>query len=184
MMGIAAGGLVVNIIGLVILNHGKSDNLNIRGAWLHVMSDALGSVGAIAAGAAIWFWGVTWADTLASVVIGLLVIYSSWSLLREALDILMEAAPSHIDVPEIHRSIVSLPGVTAVHDLHIWTITSGLIALSGHVVANDDEPQAPLLQQICDHLNDRFGIDHTTIQIESSDFQEPGSVCSDAVPEG
>lgn len=179
MMLIAAGGLIVNLIGLAVLNHGKADNLNVRGAWLHVLSDALGSVGALAAGAAIWLWGVVWADTVASVVIALLVIFSSWSLLRETLDILMEAAPPHLDVPEIHRSITSMPGVSAVHDLHIWTITSGLVALSGHVVADDDHDQAPLLQSICDHLNDRFGIDHTTIQIESSDFEEPGSVCSD-----
>jgi len=179
---IAAGGLAVNVIGLAVLNAGRQESLNVRGAWLHVLSDALGSVGALAAAAAIWCFGWVWADTAASVVIGLLVVYSSWSLLRETLDILMEAAPGHIDVNEIHRSITGLPGVEAVHDLHVWTITSGMVALSGHVVAADGEPKGRLLQTICDRLHRDFGIDHSTIQIEPTNFEEPGSVCSDAPP--
>jgi cobalt-zinc-cadmium efflux system protein len=180
MLLIAAGGLVVNLAGLAVLNSGKRENLNVRGAWLHVLSDALGSVGALAAGAAILAFGWNWADTAASVVIGLLVIHSSWALLRETLDILMEAAPSHIDVPAIQQEITGLPGVLAVHDLHVWTITSGMVALSGHVVAADGEPKGELLQVVCDRLHERFGIDHTTIQIESTDFDEPGSVCAEA----
>ena len=178
---IAAGGLAVNLAGLAVLNTGKRESLNVRGAWLHVLSDAFGSVGAIAAAAAIWAFGWTWADTAASVAIGLLVIHSSWALLRETLDILMEAAPAHIDVLEIHRAIAELPGVLAVHDLHVWTITSGMVALSGHVVAVDGESHGELLQVICDRLHQRFGIEHTTIQVEATDFEEPGSVCADAV---
>jgi cobalt-zinc-cadmium efflux system protein len=180
MLLIAAGGLVVNLIGLAILNSGKRSSLNIRGAWLHVLSDALGSVGAIAAGAAIWLYGWIWVDTAASVLIGLLVIHSSWALLREALDILMEAAPAHIDVPEVNRDISRLPGVLAVHDLHVWTITSGMVALSGHVVAADGTRHADLLQTVCDRLHQRFGIDHATIQIEATDFEEPGEPCAEA----
>lgn len=177
---IAAGGLVVNLIGLAVLNAGRHQNLNVRGAWLHVLSDALGSVGALAAAGAIWAFGWMWADTVASVAIGLLVIYSSWTLLREALDILMEGAPAHIDVPEIHRAIAEVPGVLAVHDLHVWTITSGMVALSGHVVAEDGESHAPLLQIICNRLHSGFGIEHSTIQVESTDFDEPGAVCAKA----
>jgi cobalt-zinc-cadmium efflux system protein len=156
---IAAGGLAVNLAGLAVLNTGKRESLNVRGAWLHVLSDALGSVGALAAAAAIWAFGWTWADTLASVAIGLLVIHSSWALLRETLDILM---------------------VLAVHDLHVWTITSGMVALSGHVVAVDGESHGELLQVICDRLHQRFGIEHTTIQVETTDFEDPGFVCADA----
>jgi cobalt-zinc-cadmium efflux system protein len=180
MLLIAAGGLAVNLAGLAILHAGRRESLNVRGAWLHVLSDAFGSVGALAAGAAILAFGWTWADTVASVLIGLLVIHSSWALLRETLDILMEAAPAHIDVPEIHRAIAELPGVLAIHDLHVWTITSGMVALSGHVVAVDGEPHGKLLQVVCNRLHERFGIDHTTIQVESTDFEEPGSVCSEA----
>jgi len=179
---VAAGGLVVNLIGLAVLNAGKQDSLNVRGAWLHVLSDALGSAGALAAAAAIWAFGWLWADTAASVAIGLLVVHSSWALLRETLDILMEGAPAHIDVTEIHRSIAGLPGVHAVHDLHVWTITSGMVALSGHVVANDGEPHGRLLQTICNRLHGDFGIEHSTIQIEPTNFEEPGSVCSEAPP--
>jgi cobalt-zinc-cadmium efflux system protein len=178
---IAAGGLAVNLAGLAILNAGKRESLNVRGAWLHVLSDALGSVGALAAAAAIWAFGWIWADTAASVAIGLLVIHSSWALLRETFDILMEAAPAHIDVPEIHRAITEVPGVLAVHDLHVWTITSGMVALSGHVVAADGESHGELLQVICDRLHQRFGIDHTTIQVETTDFDEPGSICAEAL---
>jgi cobalt-zinc-cadmium efflux system protein len=176
---VAAGGLAVNLAGLAVLNSGKRESLNVRGAWLHVLSDALGSVGALAAAAAIWAFGWMWADTAASVAIGLLVIHSSWALLRETLDILMEAAPAHIDVLEIHRAIAELPGVLAVHDLHVWTITSGMVALSGHVVAVDGASHGELLQVICDRLHRRFGIEHTTIQVETTDFEDPGFVCAD-----
>jgi cobalt-zinc-cadmium efflux system protein len=176
---IAAGGLVVNLIGLAVLSAGRHGNLNVRGAWLHVLSDALGSVGALAAAAAIWAFGWVWADTAASVAIGLLVIYSSWALLREALDILMEGTPAHIDVPEIQRAIADIRGVLAVHDLHVWTITSGIVALSGHVVAEDGKSHAPLLQTICNRLHSSFGIEHSTIQVESTDFEEPGAVCAE-----
>jgi cobalt-zinc-cadmium efflux system protein len=176
---IAAGGLVVNLAGLAILNTGKHESLNVRGAWLHVLSDALGSVGALAAAGAIWAFGWMWADTAASVAIGLLVIHSSWALLRETFDILMEAAPAHIDVPEIHRAIAELPGVLAVHDLHVWTITSGMVALSGHVVAVDAESQGELLPLVCERLHQRFGIEHTTIQVEMPDFEDLGFVCAD-----
>jgi cobalt-zinc-cadmium efflux system protein len=177
---IAAGGLAVNLAGLAILNIGKRESLNVRGAWLHILSDTLGSAGALAAGAAIWALGWTWADSAASFAIALLVIYSSWALLRETLDILMEAAPAHIDVLEIHGAIAELPGVLAVHDLHVWTITSGMVALSGHVIAVEGESHEALLPLICERLHQRFGIDHTTIQVETPDFEDPGFVCADA----
>jgi cobalt-zinc-cadmium efflux system protein len=178
---IAIGGLGVNVAGLAILNTGKRESLNVRGAWLHVLSDTLGSVGALTAAAAIWAFGWIWADTAASVAIGLLVIHSSWALLRETFDILMEAAPAHIDVPEIHRAIAEVPGVRDVHDLHVWTITSGMVALSGHVVAEDGESHGDLLQVICDRLHERFGIGHTTIQVEATDFDSPGWICADSL---
>jgi cobalt-zinc-cadmium efflux system protein len=177
MLAIAAGGLVVNLIGLAILNAGRHDNLNVRGAWLHVLSDALGSVGAISAGALIWAFGWTWADPLASVLIGLLIIHSSWALVREAVAVLMEGAPAHIDVEEIQRSLTELSAVQAVHDLHVWSIASGMVSLTGHVVAKDGHDHGDLLQAICDLLYQRFQIAHATVQVESTGFQEPGWVC-------
>jgi cobalt-zinc-cadmium efflux system protein len=179
MLAIAVGGLIINAVGLAILSAGKQDNLNVRGAWLHVLSDAFGSVGAITAGALIWGFGWTWADSAASVLIGLMVIYSSWSLLRESLAVLLEAAPDHIDVDEVRRSIAELRSVLDVHDLHVWTVGSGTVSLSGHVVAKDGVADGSLLRELSSLLAERFGIEHTTIQIEPQDFEEPDAVYCD-----
>jgi cobalt-zinc-cadmium efflux system protein len=174
MMGIAAGGLMVNLIGLGILSGGLSGgpsggstgNLNLRGAWLHVLTDALGSVQAIAAGALIWAFGWNWADPVASLLISLLVIYSAWSLIRETLGVLMEGTPAHIDLAEVREALSCVPGVCGVHDLHVWTITSGMEALSAHLVSDDSTPYGTVLSRVQDTLHDRFGIDHATVQIE------------------
>ncbi len=176
MLAVALGGLFVNGISLAILHAGRHDNLNVRGAWLHVATDALGSVGAILAGLVIWAFGWMWADTLASVLIGFMVIYSSFALLREAVAVLMEGVPAHIDTEEVRDSIAGLRGVVGVHDLHIWTVGSGMVSLSGHVVAKDGFADGALLRAVTVHLERRFGIDHATIQIEPVDFEEDG-VC-------
>src|SRR5262245_47673908 len=177
MLAIASLGLAVNLAALLLLWQGRRHDLGVRGAWLHVAGDALGSVGAIAAGALVLAFGWSWADPVASLLISGLVLWSSFALLREAVGVLMEWAPPHLDVREIERAIRDLPGVTAVHDLHVWTIASGMVAFSGHVVAGDDRDSRKLLQEVCDLLHDRFEISHSTIQIESQDFDEPGGVC-------
>ena len=177
MLVIASGGLVVNLVGLWVLSEGRHHNLNVRGAWLHVLSDALGSIGAIAAGALVWRFGWYWADPVASALIALLVVYSAWALLREAVAVLMEWAPGHVDVQQVEGCIAALPGVLAVHDLHVWTISNGMVALSGHVVAQNPTGHGKLLQEISDLLHRRFEISHATIQIEPEDFDEPGGVC-------
>jgi cobalt-zinc-cadmium efflux system protein len=177
MLAIAAWGLLANLASLGLLWSGRRHDLSVRGAWLHVASDALGSVGVIAAGALVLAFGWNWADPVASLGISGLVLWSAWTLLREAVSVLMEWAPSHLEVPEIERAIRELPGVTAVHDLHVWTIASGMVALSGHVVAGEERDPRKLLQQVSDLLHDRFRISHSTIQIESQDFDEPGGVC-------
>lgn len=172
MMVIAAGGLAVNLIGLWMLNGGRTENLNVRGAWLHVLMDTLGSVGTLAAGALIVLFGWRWADPAISVVIGLLVLYSSWSLLREAVAVLMEGAPGDIDVDEVRAALHSVAGVHSAHDLHVWTITSGMVALSAHVVTTDPDDTGRLLDRIRRMLHDRFGIHHITVQVEPEDFGE------------
>jgi len=177
MLAIAAGGLLVNLIGLGLLAEGREHDLNLRGVWLHVLSDALGSAGAITAALLVLAFGWSWADPLASIAIAALIVRSSWSLLREAVSVLMEWAPEHVDVQAIQRQLAAMPGVIAVHDLHVWTITSGMVALSGHVVAGEGRERGKLLQEVSDLLHERFGIDHATIQIESEDFREPGGVC-------
>ena len=177
MIGIAAGGLVVNLLSLWILHEGKDANLNMRGAWLHVATDALGTVQAIVAGALIWSFGWQWADPVASVLISLLVVYSAWSLLKEATGVLMEGAPAHIDVEEVHGALVQLPGVIEVHDLHVWTITSGMESISAHVVVEDRRFDCEVLGEIRSTLHERFGIHHITVQMETAAFVEHPAPC-------
>jgi cobalt-zinc-cadmium efflux system protein len=175
MMGIAAGGLLVNLASLWILREGRDESLNVRGAWLHVLTDALGSVQALLAGGLIWAFGWQWADPVASVLISLLVIYSSWSLLREATGVLMESAPPHIDVDQVRYAMAQVPGVLEIHDLHVWTITSGLESLSAHVVVEDARYGCDVLGEIRGELHDRFGLHHVTLQIETQAFEEPSA---------
>ncbi|MBX3470216.1 MAG: cation transporter [Planctomycetes bacterium] len=170
--GVALGGLVVNLIALALLNRGRTESVNIRGAWLHVLTDTLGSVGAATAGALVWAFGWLWVDPAVSIVIGLLIIYSAWHLLRDVVSVLMEHAPAHIDIAEVRAALAGTPGVRDVHDLHVWVITSGLEALSCHVVADEGRPPGELLRALCDVLHERFGIDHVTIQIEPEGFVE------------
>jgi len=177
MLGIAAGGLVVNLVGLRLLHAGRDQSLNLRGAWLHVGMDALGSLGAMIAGLLAWRLGWIWADPVASVGIALLVVYSSWSLLRQAVDVLMEGTPRGIDADDVRSAILSVPSVRAVHDLHIWTITSGMHALSAHVAVPGDGARFGLVSEIGAVLGNRFGIDHVTIQVEV-DGDAPAEACA------
>jgi cobalt-zinc-cadmium efflux system protein len=165
MLGVACGGLAVNLASLWILRGGRGESLNVRGAWLHVLTDTLGSAQAIAAGILISAFGWNWADPLASVLIGMLVIVSAWGLLRESLEVLMEGVPAHVKLDEVAEVMTGVPGVRAVHDLHVWTITSGFVALSAHVVV---EPECPedVLWRVRDAIHDHFGIEHSTIQVE------------------
>jgi cobalt-zinc-cadmium efflux system protein len=177
MMAIAGGGLVVNVIGLWLLHSSQSGSLNLRAAWLHVLGDALGSVGAIGAGLLVWRFDWYWADPLASVVIGALVLYSSWSLVTESVAVLMESTPKNLDVDRIRDAVVGLAGVEDVHDLHVWSITSGLDSLSAHVVVSDGEEHTVVLGRVRQLLHDQFDIDHITIQIEPAGFKERGACC-------
>jgi cobalt-zinc-cadmium efflux system protein len=177
MLGIAAGGLAVNAIGLFLLRESRDANLNLRGAWLHLLSDALGSAAAIAAALLLTLFDWRWADPVASIAIALLVVRAAWALLRETVAVLMEGAPGHIDVDSVREAIRGVPGVESVHDLHVWTITSQLVALSCHVCADESEPAARLLRAIQTRLAGDFGIAHATIQIEPRDFEEQAKIC-------
>ena len=177
MLMIAAGGLIVNLIGLWVLHGGKDDSLNVRGAWLHVASDALGSVGAMVAGGLVWAFGWYIADPIASVVIAALVLNASWSLLRETVDVLLEAAPAHLDVGEVEEALSAVVGVGEVHDLHIWTITSGMTSLSCHVHAVGLADHHVVLTSLQQMLRERYAIHHVTIQVEPEGFVEQVEVC-------
>ncbi|MEP6618162.1 MAG: cation diffusion facilitator family transporter [bacterium] len=166
-MAIAAGGFVVNVAGMWVLNGGRQSNLNIRGAWLHVATDAVGNIGTVAAGAAVLYLGWRWADPAASVVIALLVCWSAWALLKESVEVLMEGTPTGIDPDRVRDALTEVDGVQAVHDLHIWSITSGRISLSAHVAVDGSRPDRDVLPQLCSILRERFGITHVTLQLEA-----------------
>jgi cobalt-zinc-cadmium efflux system protein len=172
MMLVATGGLAVNIACAWVLHGDHKDDLNVRGAWLHVMGDALGSVGAILAGALMSVYGWYTADPLFSVLIGLLVVWSSWHLIRESTNVLLEGTPAHINLAAVEDAILKTDGVEDVHDLHIWTITSGREALSAHVIHTYTTSQPDLLKELRTKLHDRFGVDHLTIQMETPDFED------------
>jgi cobalt-zinc-cadmium efflux system protein len=174
---VATGGLLVNTIGLVLLRHGRERSLNLRGAWLHLAGDALGSVGAMASGLAIWWFDWRAADPIASAAIALLVLRSAWALLRETVDVLLEAAPAHLDVDELRAALLAEPGVASLHDLHVWTITSGMISLSCHVHCTPGADGHAVLVALQALLSRRFGIAHATLQIEPAGFEETVEVC-------
>ena len=168
MMWIAVGGLAVNLAGMWILHEGRDESLNVKGAWLHVMADTLGSVQAIAAGALIWAFGWNVADPVASVLIALLVCWSSWTLLRDSVSVLMEATPRRIDAAEMKQVLSAVDGVVDVHDLHVWTITSGFESLSVHARI-EGRDRSEILQEIRRVVRERFEIEHSTVQLEEDD---------------
>ncbi|MFZ5447470.1 MAG: cation diffusion facilitator family transporter [Thermodesulfobacteriota bacterium] len=176
LMIIAGLGLLVNLLGMYVLMPSREHNLNLRSAFLHLLGDSLGSVAAIAAGLAIWWRGWYWFDPLAGGIVGVLIIISSWQLVWEAAEILLEATPRHIALDKVQQSLEGHPQVIGVHDLHIWTIASGIYALSVHVTIDNHLNRDCLTGELEELLRDRFGLEHNTIQIEGPDFHNP-KVC-------
>lgn len=170
---IAGLGLLVNLLGMYVLLPSREHNLNLRSAFVHLLADSFGSMAAIAAGLAIWWRGWYWFDPLAGAVVGVLIIISSWQLVWEAADILLESTPRHIAIDEVQRSLEGHPQVKQVHDLHIWTISSGIYALSVHVTIGNHIDRDCLTWELEELLRHRFGLEHNTIQIEGPDFHDP-----------
>ena len=168
---VAAVGLVVNLVGIGLLRSGAGESLNVRGAYLEVLGDAASSAAVIVAAAVIWATGWAIADPLASLAIALLILPRTWTLLRQAVNVLLEGAPPHLDVSEIESALCAAPGVQRVHDLHVWTLTSGREAMSAHVVVAPDAAKDRILEDLHVILHARFGIDHTTLQLETEPTQ-------------
>ena len=171
MLGVAVLGLAVNVGSLSLLHAGQGESLNTRGAYLEVVGDALGSVAVIVAAVVILTTGWTGADVVASLAVGALVLPRAWSLLREALDVLLEAAPRGVDLEQVRAHVLGVSGVLDVHDLHAWTITSGLPVLSAHVVVTEevlaDGHGGRVLDALCSCLGDHFDLEHCTFQLEA-----------------
>lgn len=165
LVAFAAVSLVANAACVAVLHGGHDHSLNQRGAYLHILGDLLGSVGALAAGAVIVTTGWVQVDPIVSIVISLLILGSAWRLVRESADVLLEATPAHIALGDVHDCIASVPGVTSVHDLHVWTVTSGVIAMSGHLVVQNPADNQRVLEAVQLGLA-RMGIGHVTVQME------------------
>lgn len=165
MLVVASIGLAVNLLGAFVLHGHAHANLNVRGAYLHILGDLLGSVGAIAAGVIVLTTGWTLADPIISALIAVLILVSAWKLVREAADVLMESAPSHIDPNDVVEALRTIGGLDDIHDVHVWTLTSGFIALSGHGVIDDPKQHMRILEDVRARVG-AFGIEHVTFQIE------------------
>jgi len=175
---IAGIGLTANLAGAWLLHDTRS--LTAKGAYLHILGDALSSVAVLIGGAVMFFaHGLYWLDPILSMLIGLFVVYTAYRLMREAVDVLLETVPRGIDLPGVSRAMLGVDGVGDVHDLHIWTITSGLYALSAHIVVRDGHSHENdvLLNRVKEMLMRDFRIAHTTIQLESADYEHVGHVC-------
>jgi cobalt-zinc-cadmium efflux system protein len=172
MMIVAVVGLGVNLVAGAILYGSHHHNLNLRGAFLHIVSDALGSVGAIAAGLVMVITGWYVADPVVSILIGLLILHSSWSLVKESLSVLMQSVPKGIRLDEVRKTIEEVEGVSEVHDLHVWAVTSDIFTLSAHAVVENGGDFHAVLNCIEDTLKQRFNIEHTTIQLETESREE------------
>jgi cobalt-zinc-cadmium efflux system protein len=173
MLAVAIIGLLANIASAWVLFGKHHASLNVRGAFFHVLTDAIGSMGAILASIAIIVSGYQVADPLISIVVAVLILWSSWILIRDAVDILLEGTPSHINIVSLREQLGDVDGVGSVHDLHVWTLTSGILAMSCHVVAEDSNfSRTELLTRVNDVARERFHINHTTIQIEEQNIPQ------------
>ena len=168
--GAAVGAVdVANLIGAMLLHAPARDSLNMRGAYLEVLSDLLGSIAVVVAAIVILLTGWTPIDALASLAIGALILPRTLRLLREAVDVLLEASPKGLDIDDVRRHILDAPGVADVHDLHAWTITSGLNVVSAHVVIEPEADPPAVLDELCRCLSGDFDIEHSTFQLETTD---------------
>lgn len=178
MLVVAVLGLLVNLVSMRLLRSGKDSSLNVKGAYLEVWADMLGSVGVIVAAIVIRFSGWVWVDTVVAVGIGLWVLPRTWVLLKESVNILLEGAPEGVDVEKVGQTIGALPGVTGVHDLHVWVLTSGKNALTAHVVHADGAGGVALIEQIKQRMADEYKVFHTTLQLEQVACEHSDDGCN------
>lgn len=180
MITIAAIGLVVNMIAAYVLMKGDtSHNLNMRSAFLHVIGDLIGSIGAVAAGILMLWFEWYWADPIISAVIAILILVSAWRVTRDSVHVLMEGTPKHISLQNLRESLSQLAGVKDVHDLHVWTVTSGFTALSCHLVIDETMNSQHLLQSARRLLQKEFGIEHSTLQLEKGQLCGQEDICEE-----
>lgn len=169
MTGVAAVGLAANLAAAWLLHRAQGESLNVRGAYLHVLSDTAGSIGAVLAGTIILFTGQPVVDPAISLVLAGLLLVGAWRLLSQSVDVLLESSPRHVDVARLEAAIASVPAVSGVHDLHVWTVSSGIVAMSGHACVPDPTRHQEVLERITDVVRG-FGIQHVTVQLEREEI--------------
>jgi cobalt-zinc-cadmium efflux system protein len=169
MLWVAVAGLIINVISARILHGGASENMNVRGAYLHVLGDLLGSVGVVVAALIIRYTGWLLADPIASFVTTALIMRGAWTLVRESVDILLESAPKHIDLDAVRQQLEAIPGIESVHDLHVWSVNPRMVAMSAHAIVRNASVQQHVLEHVHDAMG-LFGIGHVTVQIEQSEM--------------
>jgi len=169
MLAIAAVGLIVNIIAARVLVGSASDSMNARGAYLHVLGDLLASVGTLVAAILIRYTGWSMADPLASILTTVLIMSGAWRLVRESVDILLESTPAHIPLPAVRLQLEAIPGIESVHDLHVWSVTPAVVAMSAHAIVREPDKHQHVLEHVHDAMR-LFGIQHVTIQLERDDM--------------
>ncbi|HQU81703.1 MAG TPA: cation diffusion facilitator family transporter [Pyrinomonadaceae bacterium] len=172
MLGVASIGLVINIIGIYILRSGSKESLNMKGAYFEVLSDMLTSIGVIIAGIIMLTTGWYYADPIISAGIGLFILPRTWALLKDAVGVLIEGTPADIDLPKLRESLTKIEGVAGIHDLHVWSLTSGVNAMSVHAVLADGAEHDNVLTRVHEHCTEEFKISHVTVQTERGDFAE------------
>ena len=171
MLSVAALGLVVNIVAARVLVGGSSHNLNTRGAYLHVLGDLLATIGTIAAAVAIRYTGWLMADPIASMITTVLIMGGAWRLVRESVDILLESTPASVPLGSVRAQLEAIPGIESVHDLHVWSVTSGVVAMSVHAIVRDPERHQHVLEHVLGAMQ-LFGISHVTVQLERREMYE------------
>jgi cobalt-zinc-cadmium efflux system protein len=171
MLIVASLSVVTNLVSAYVLHGGGGESLNMRAAYLHVLGDLLGGLGAVTAAVVIRVAGWEAADPIASIVMTALIVRGSWRIVRESVDVLLESTPSHISVPAVRDQLAAIPGIESVHDLHVWTVTPGMVAMSAHAMVREPERQQHVLEHVHDAMR-LFGIDHVTVQLERREMYE------------
>jgi cobalt-zinc-cadmium efflux system protein len=171
MIVVAVAGLLVNVLAAWMLHSSGESSLNVRAAYLHVVGDLLGSVGTVAAAVIIRWTGWLAADPIASLLMALLILRGAWGVVRESVDVLLESTPSQISLGSVRAQLEAIPGVESVHDLHVWSVTSGLVAMSAHAIVREPDRHQHVLEHVHDAMR-LFGIGHVTVQLERSEMYE------------
>ncbi len=171
MLGVAVASVATNLISARVLHSGSHASLNLRGAYVHVLGDLLGSIGTVIAAVLVRYTGWLAADPIASIIMTALIVRGAWRLVRESVDILLEATPSHISTGAVRAQLAAIPGIESVHDLHVWTVTSGMVAMSAHAIVREPSRHQHVLEHIHDAVR-LFGIEHVTVQLEQAEMFE------------